>query len=135
MQVDDEDIRAPRASNFRPIGRWELLVVITLGVMLGGLFKDGVELLITRAMAEHYAQQFMREMNDQAEQLQRDSSAANRHFQEQQAEAERTRQENQVQARRESRLASPECQFWWQQHEQNPTEKTAAKKAQHCTTD
>ncbi|MGC8118267.1 hypothetical protein ACP3VQ_24890 [Metapseudomonas otitidis] len=132
MQVHDEDIRVSRTSYIRPIGRWELLVIITLGVMLGGLLKDGIEFLITRAMAEHYTQQFLREMYDQAEQSQRESSSLSRHFQEQQAEAERTRQENQVQVKRESRLTSPECQFWWQQHAQNPTEKTAAKKAHYC---
>lgn len=32
----------------------------------------------------------------------------------------------------EKRYESAQCQFWWQQNKQNPTERTAQKKAESC---
>ncbi|WP_236175665.1 hypothetical protein [Pseudomonas pseudonitroreducens] len=43
-----------------------------------------------------------------------------------QTQAERTR------AEQEKRFRSSQCQFWWQQHSQNPTERNAQKKAEAC---
>ena len=41
-------------------------------------------------------------------------------------------QAEQSQAKQEKRFKSSQCQFWWQQHRQNPTERTAQKKAEAC---
>lgn len=37
-----------------------------------------------------------------------------------------------LQQEQERRLLSNECQFWMQQHELNPTERTTEKKHNHC---
>ncbi|WP_444436945.1 hypothetical protein [Pseudomonas sp. A6] len=41
-------------------------------------------------------------------------------------------QAEQARAEQEKRFKSFQCQFWWQQHSQNPTERTAQKKAEAC---
>ncbi|EOE8064544.1 TPA: hypothetical protein ACGWQA_001694 [Pseudomonas aeruginosa] len=41
-------------------------------------------------------------------------------------------QAEQAKAEQEKRFKSAECQFWWQQHSQKPTERTAQKKADAC---
>jgi hypothetical protein len=36
------------------------------------------------------------------------------------------------QADQERKLLSPECQFWWQQNDLNPSDRAAQMKAKHC---
>lgn len=49
-----------------------------------------------------------------------------------QAEPETTLIQAKQQADQEQKLLSTQCRFWWQQHEQSPTDRTAQKKAEHC---
>ncbi|HEJ4558570.1 hypothetical protein DK265_29400 [Pseudomonas aeruginosa] len=41
-------------------------------------------------------------------------------------------QVEQARAEQEKRYKSSQCQFWWQQHSQNPTERTEKKKHEAC---
>ncbi|WP_204332908.1 hypothetical protein, partial [Klebsiella pneumoniae] len=61
MQVDTDEIRAPWTPRIRAIGRFEWLAIITIGVTVGGLLKDGIELAIAKAVAEHYVQEASQE--------------------------------------------------------------------------
>ncbi|MDN6874486.1 hypothetical protein QO209_18745 [Pseudomonas citronellolis] len=49
-----------------------------------------------------------------------------------QAEQLTQRQAEQARIAQEKRFESAQCQFWWQQHQQNPTKRTAKKKRDAC---
>lgn len=89
-------------------------MIITLGVMLGGLLHDGARLLIANAVAKYQLEQFKAEQAKVRQQLQ-----------EQRTANERARE-------RERLRSSDECKFWSQQHEQNSTERTAIKRREAC---
>ncbi|WP_143068433.1 hypothetical protein [Azotobacter beijerinckii] len=60
------------------------------------------------------------------------AEAEKRQEAEKNAQAVAQRQQETAEKAQEKRLLTPECKFWWQQHDQAPSEKTAQKKAQHC---
>ncbi|MDF5817785.1 hypothetical protein P4054_22580 [Pseudomonas aeruginosa] len=41
-------------------------------------------------------------------------------------------QAEQARVAQEKRFKSSQCQFWWQQHNQNPTPKSAQRKTESC---
>lgn len=96
----------------------------------------GARYYFATKMIEEAPRIIMQPMQDFSQQMIKEAQENQRRIQEQQALAtQKAKEQKQIetaQLKQEKRLKSPECQFWWQQNEQNPTERTAAKKAQYC---
>lgn len=117
-----------------------LAAIIIVGGLWGGkLFYDYIQEQRMRAAVNEAALYFQQALK-QAEQSTRQSQIDMRQRAVAEASA-RARQQTQEQAKRQAELArvqqekryqSAECQFWWQQHEQNPTERNLNKKAEAC---
>ncbi|HCE6085617.1 hypothetical protein [Pseudomonas aeruginosa] len=132
MQVDTDEIRAPWAPRIRPIGRFEWLAIITIGVTLGGLLKDGIELAIAKAVAERYVQEASQELRRSTERMKQESEAIRRSTALRSAEAEHLRLQQQTENERLKKLNSPECQFWTEQNQRNPSNKTRDGVSRNC---
>ncbi|HEK2488443.1 TPA: hypothetical protein SMS93_003011 [Pseudomonas aeruginosa] len=132
MQVDTDEIRAPWAPRIRPIGRFEWLAIITIGVILGGLLKDGIELAIAKAVAERYVQEASQELRRSTERMKQESEAIRRSTALRSAEAEHLRLQQQTENERLKKLNSPECQFWTEQNQRNPSNKTRDGVSRNC---
>lgn len=132
MQVDTDEIRAPWAPRIRPIGRFEWLAIITIGVTLGGLLKDGIELAIAKAVAERYVQEASQELRRSTERMRQEAEAIRRNAAQRTADVERQRLQQQVENERLKKLNSPECQFWTEQNQRNPSNKTRDGVSRSC---
>ncbi|HBN9514532.1 TPA: hypothetical protein L4942_006220 [Pseudomonas aeruginosa] len=132
MQVDTDEIRAPWAPRIRAIGRFEWLAIITIGVTLGGLLKDGIELAIAKAVAEHYVQEASQELRRSTERMKQEAEAIRRSTALRSAEAEHLRLQQQTENERLKKLNSPECQFWTEQNQRNPSNKTRDGVSRNC---
>lgn len=132
MQVDTDEIRAPWAPRIRPIGRFEWLAIITIGVTLGGLLKDGIELAIAKAVAERYVQEASQELRRSTERMKQEAEAIRRNAAQRTADVERQRLQQQVENERLKKLNSPECQFWTEQNQRNPSNKTRDGVSRSC---
>lgn len=117
-----------------------LAAIIIVGGLWGGkLLYDYIqEQRIKTALNEAAAQ-----MQQTMKQIQQNSRRAQAEMQQRIEIEEETREQRraerlaQVQAEsaraeQEKRFKSSQCQFWWQQHSQSPTERTAQKKAEAC---
>ncbi|HIE5682951.1 TPA: hypothetical protein ACXN3B_003016 [Pseudomonas aeruginosa] len=132
MQVDTDEIRAPWAPRIRPIGRFEWLAIITIGVTLGGLLKDGIELLIAKAVAERYVYEASQELKRSSERIRQETEAIRQRAAQRSTETEQQRLRVQAEVERENKLNSPECQFWMEQDERNPSSKTKDRVRRSC---
>ncbi|HBN8607520.1 hypothetical protein [Pseudomonas aeruginosa] len=132
MQVDTDEIRAPWAPRIRPIGRFEWLAIITIGVTLGGLLKDGIELLIAKAVAERYVYEASQELKRSSERIRQETEAIRQRAAQRSKETEQQRLRVQAEVERENKLNSPECQFWMEQDERNPSSKTKDRVRRSC---
>lgn len=149
-EIDDRnERRGRRATSYRHVHQPMetshaiiLAALIIVGGLWGGkLFYDYIqEQRIKAALNEAavYMQQSLKQAEQdsrrtQAEIRQRAEAEAKAREQRRSQEAAR-RQAEQARIEQEKRLASAKCQFWWQQHNQTPTEKTAQKKAEACGT-
>lgn len=120
MRLDDEDIIVKPRAQPRP-SRFELLGIITLGVMLGTLAADGARLLVINAWAQYQLEQYnhqVRQASAEARQAAADKKA--------QALTEMLAEE------REKKLNSNECRFWMEMHNQNPGQKTQNGISKSC---
>ncbi|EOZ5051117.1 hypothetical protein [Pseudomonas aeruginosa] len=117
-----------------------LAAIIIVGGLWGGkLLYDYIqEQRIKSALNEAAA--YMQQSLQQAEQDSRRAQAEMQHRIEAEEESREQRraeqraqlQADQARAEQEKRFQSSQCQFWWQQHQQNPSERTAKKKAESC---
>ncbi|RRV71840.1 hypothetical protein EGI99_05540 [Stutzerimonas stutzeri] len=114
-------------------------IIIVGGIWGGKLLYDYVQEQRMRA-AVHEAALYMQHALKQAEQStrqsqiemrQRAAAEANARAQ-QQAQQQASRQAELTRIQQEKRYRSAECQFWWQQHKQNPTERNIKKKTEAC---
>lgn len=117
-----------------------LAAIIIVGGLWGGkLLYDYIQEQRIKA-AFNEAAAYMQQTMQQAEQ---DSRRAQVEMQRRAAAEEEAREQRravqlaQLQAERaraeqEKRFESSQCQFWWQQHQNNPSERTATKKAEAC---
>lgn len=96
----------------------------------------GARYYFATKLIEEAPKVIMQPMQDLSQQMIKEAQENQRRLQEQQAQAtQKANEQKQIeiaQLKQEKRLKSPECQFWWQQDQQNPTERTASKKAQYC---
>lgn len=132
MQVDTDEIRAPWAPRIRPIGRFEWLAIITIGVTLGGLLKDGIELVIAKAVAEKYIYEASQELKRSTERMRQEAEVSRQRTAQRLAQSEQLRLQKQAENERTKKLNSSECQFWMQQDERNPSPKTSKGIAENC---
>ncbi|WP_124201091.1 hypothetical protein [Pseudomonas aeruginosa] len=132
MQVDTDEVRAPWAPRIHPIRRFEWLAIITIGVTLGGLLKDGIELAIAKAVAERYVQEASQELRRSTQRMKQEAEAIRRSAAQRSADAEHQHLQQQVENERLKKLNSPECQFWTEQDQRNPSKKTANGVNKHC---
>lgn len=153
-EIDDRNERRGRRTTayrhaHQPMDTSQAIVLAAI-IMVGGLWGGKLlydyiqEQRVKAALNE--AAVYMHETLKQAEQDSRRAQAEMRHREAVEAEAEaeareqrRTqvlyqRQAEQARIEQEKRFESAKCQFWWQQHNQSPTEKTAQKKAEACGT-
>ena len=117
-----------------------LAAIIIVGGLWGGkLLSDYIqEQRIKAALNE--AAVYMQQTMKQAEQDSRRAQAEMRQRMAVEEDAREQRCAEQVaqsqaehaRAEQEKRFKSSQCQFWWQQHSENPSERTAQKKAQAC---
>lgn len=117
-----------------------LAAIIIVGGLWGGkLLYDYIqEQRIKAALNEAAAQmeQTMRQVEQnsrraQAEMQQRMAVEGEARAQRRAEQLAQT-QANQARKNQEERLQSAQCQFWWQQNDQNPSERTINKKAEAC---
>jgi uncharacterized protein HemX len=114
-------------------------IIIVGGIWGGKLLYDYVQEQRMRAAVNEaalYMQQALKQAEQstrqsQIEMRQRAAAEANARAQ-QQAQQQANRQAELARLQQEKRYQSPECQFWWQQHEQSATERTAYKKNEAC---
>lgn len=117
-----------------------LAAIIIVGGLWGGkLLYDYIqEQRIKAALNEAAAQmeQTMRRVEQSSRRVQAEMQQRMAVEEEarEQRHAEQLAQVQAAQARveQEKRFKSSQCQFWWQQNNQNPTERTAQKKAEAC---
>lgn len=117
-----------------------LAAIIIVGGLWGGkLLYDYIQEQRIKA-AFNEAAAYMQQTMQQVEQ---DSRRAQAEMQQQIAAEEEIREQRrterlaekqaeQARVEQEKRFKSSQCQFWWQQHNQNPTERTAQKKKENC---
>ncbi|HBP5568557.1 TPA: hypothetical protein L6B76_29395 [Pseudomonas aeruginosa] len=117
-----------------------LAAIIIVGGLWGGkLLYDYIQEQRIKA-AVNEAAAYMQQTMQQAEQ---DSRRAQAEMQQRIAAEEEAREQrraeqlaqleaDQAQAEQEKHFKSSQCQFWWQQHNQNPTERIAQRKAEAC---
>lgn len=147
-EIDDRNERLGHRSSapshvYRPMDPSHAIIlaaIIIVGGLWGGkLLYDYIkEQRMKAALNEAglYMQQAMRQAEESSRQSQaelqqrlaKEEDAREQRRAEQLAEvhAEQTRVEQ------EKRFKSSQCQFWWQQHSQNPSVRTAQKKAEAC---
>lgn len=106
-----------------------LAALIIVGGLWGGkLLYDYIQEQRIKAALSQAAQDSRRA---QAELNQRIAAEAKAREQ-RRLEEQTQRQAELARLGQEKRFQSAQCQFWWQQHNQNPTERTALKKREAC---
>ncbi|NMZ60324.1 hypothetical protein [Pseudomonas nitroreducens] len=114
-------------------------IIIVSGLWGGKLLYDYIQEQRIKA-AFNEAAAYMQQSMKQAEQDSRRAQAA---MQQRMAVAEDAREQRraeqiaqkhaeQARAEQEERFKSSQCQFWWQQHSQHPTERTMQRKSEAC---
>ncbi|HCF2192720.1 TPA: hypothetical protein NIC60_001701 [Pseudomonas aeruginosa] len=132
MQVDTDEIRAPWAPRVRPITRFEWLAIIIIGVTLGGLLKDGIELLIAKAVAEQYVYEASQELKRSSERMRQEAETIRLKAAQRARESEQLRLREQAERERLNKLNSPECRFWMEQNEHNPSQRAKDRVSLNC---
>jgi uncharacterized membrane protein YqiK len=147
-EIDDRNERLghrslPPSHVYRPMDPSHAIIlaaIIIAGGLWGGkLLYDYIQEQRMRAAfneAGLYMQQAMRQAEESSRQaqaeLQQRMAIEEKAREQRQAEQLSQRQAEQARISQEKRFESVQCQFWRQQHQQTPTERTAQKKAEAC---
>ncbi|MEG7362989.1 hypothetical protein [Pseudomonas citronellolis] len=147
-EIDDRNERlgrrlAPTRRAHQPMDPSHAIIlaafIVVGGIWGGKLLYDYIqEQRIKAALndAGLYLQQAMRQAERDSQkaqaELRRRVAQEEEALRQQKAEQLAQAQAEQARVAQEKRFASAQCQFWWQQHEQHPTERTAQKKAEAC---
>lgn len=113
-----------------------LAAIIIVGGLWGGkLLYDYIQEQRVRA-AVHEAALYMQQALKQAEQSTRQSQIEMRQRAAAEANAraqqQASRQAELTRLQQEKRYQSAECKFWWEQHKNNPTQRSAEKRRNAC---
>ncbi len=114
-------------------------IIIVGGIWGGKLLYDYVQEQRMRAAVNEAALYMQRALKQaeqsthqsQIEMRQRASAEANARAQ-QRAQQQASRQVELTRLKQEKRYQSAECQFWWQQYSQNPSQRNLEKKKVSC---
>lgn len=136
-EIDDRNERlgprhyAPRHAH--PPMETSHAIVLAALIIVGGLW--GGKLLYDYIQEQRIKAALNQAVQDsrraQAELNQRMAAEA-RAREQRRLEEQVQRQAERARLEQEQRFQSAQCQFWWQQHNQNPTERTAMKKREAC---
>lgn len=147
-EIDDRNERRGQLSithrHARPAMDTSQAIVLAACIIVGGLWGgkliyDYIQQQRINAVindAAIYMQHAFREANQSSKQVQLE-------YQQRAAEAAKAREQREAQqqaqhqtelarVQHEKRLKTPQCKFWWQQHEQSPSDRTALKKQEAC---
>lgn len=147
-EIDDRNERlghrpSPPSHVYRPMDPSHAIIlaaIIIVGGLWGGkLLYDYIQEQRMKAALNEaglYIQQAMKQAEESSRQaqaeLQQGMTIEEEAREQRQAEQLAQRQAEQERINQEKRFESAQCQFWWQQYLQNPTERTAKKKAEAC---
>jgi hypothetical protein len=125
MRVEDDEIRGRGRPAEARIGRMELFGIITLSVLVGSLLHDGVSVLIANAWTNYQLQQLQKELHTELGKIDRE---INRSW----ITAENATLRAMLDAERSQKQKSPQCQFWFRQNQEHPTDKTRLEVDRYC---
>lgn len=147
-EIDDRNERRGRKPTatrhaHRPMDTSQAIIlaaiIIVGGIWGGKLIYDYIQEQRMKAAineAALYMQQAFKQADQSSKQIQakmRQRAAAEAGAREQRRAEEQARHQTELaRAQQEKRFQSAQCQFWWQQDNQNPTERTASKKTEVC---
>lgn len=110
-------------------------IIIVGGIWGGKLLYDYIQEQRMR-VAVHEAALYMQQALKQAEQSTRQSQIEMRQRAAAEANAraqqQASRQAELTRLQQEKRYQSAECKFWWEQHKNNPTQRSAEKRRNAC---
>jgi len=148
-EIDDHNERRGQRSiahrNARPTMDTSQAIVLAACIIVGGLWGGKLvydyiqEQRLKAAINEAalYMQQAFRQADQSSKQIQADfrqrAAAEAKAREQRQAQQQTQRQVELARVQHEKRLQTPQCRFWWQQHEDNPTKRTASKKQEFCS--
>lgn len=147
-EIDDRNERrggrrAPATHAHRPMDTSHAIILAAI-IIVGGLW--GGKLLydyiqeqrmkaalneVGRIMSETFRESSQSMRQSRIEMQERTAAQARARAQ-QQAQNQAKREAELARLQKEKRYQSAECRFWWQQHNQNPTVRTASKKTVAC---
>lgn len=147
-EIDDRNERrggrrAPATHAHRPMDTSHAIIlaaIIIVGGLWGGkLVYDYIQEQrmkaalneVGRIMSETFRESSQSMRQSRIEMQERTAAQARARAQ-QQAQEQARRQAELARIQQEKRYQSAECRFWWQQHSQSPSAKTASKKAEAC---
>ncbi|WP_271410753.1 hypothetical protein [Pseudomonas sp. Q1-7] len=136
IRIDEEDeswSRRQRRPRQRGVNRG---LKIFLGILLSSatifIFWTVAMTLFIQSATENLSKTTNQSFVKMQENILENQRRAQERLTNERAEREEARQAQLAQAEQERRLASPECRFWTLQDEQNPSEKTKAKREKFC---
>ncbi|EOC5401155.1 hypothetical protein IPC1472_03760 [Pseudomonas aeruginosa] len=129
-EIDDRNERrgrkaAPPRHAHTPMDPSHAIILAAI-IIVGGLW--GGKLLYDYIQKQRIKAAF----NEAAAYMQQRISVEEEAREQRRAEQLAQLEADQAQAEQEKRFKSSQCQFWWQQHNQNPTERTAQRKTEAC---
>jgi len=120
MKVDDEDVVYPRSHKANP--NWLVwVIVISLGVLIGGLLHDGARLLTAKVVVEYELQKMQRGLDEAQKQREQQAQARAQQLADRHIREEKIRRQN-----------SDLCRFWTEQNNSNPSERSANEMKKNC---
>lgn len=115
----DDEIYRDRMQKGRSSIAW--VVIISIGVLAGGLMQDIARGMIAKAAIEYE----LREWRKKQVQVQQERLR-------QRTEQERKQELARMQAEKEKRLNSDLCRFWMEQNRNSPSERTRSEVQKNC---
>lgn len=114
-------------------------IILVAGLWGGKVFYDHIQEQRAIAALQHFSQSLnsaMKESDRRTQQIKRENAIKNEQYAKQQIakqEAERqTRLNNEAQRKQAARLLTPQCKFWRDQYESNPSERAANEYRKAC---
>ncbi len=114
-------------------------IIIVSGLWGGKLIHDYVqeqrlkaELIELAKFMDEAVKDLDKNTRQMQSDMQRRATSEGKAAEQRQVSEQKKRLEEIAQVQQEKRFQSAQCQFWWQQNIQTPTERTASKKLQAC---
>lgn len=147
-EIDDRNERrgwqpAPARTSYRPMETSHAIIlaaIIIVGGLWGGklIYEYIQEQRLKAALKEAvvYMDEAFKELDKNSRQMQSDmqrrAASEAKAAEQRRANEQKKRLEETARAQQEKRFQSAQCQFWWQQHTQNPNERSVQRKNEAC---